>query len=108
MITITNRAVDKIEELLAERGSIGLLISIECGAGCSSIIDYTLSYVTEVDSNMITIEVSGIKFFYAPEIELMIRGLNIDVVGDNSAYGFIVTNKYHRPCQNCSCKCGMV
>jgi hypothetical protein len=57
---------------------------------------------------MATVEVSGINFFYAPEIELMIRGLNIDVTGNDGEYGFVVTNKYHRPCQNCSCRCGVI
>jgi nitrogen fixation NifU-like protein len=108
VITITDQAVSRITELLTEHGGVGLLISIGCGSGCSSSIDYAISYVTDVDGSMVTAEASGIKFFYAPEIELMIRGLNIDVVGDGDEGGFVITNKYHRPCQNCSCRCGGV
>ncbi|MDR2458867.1 MAG: hypothetical protein LBD43_02120 [Holosporales bacterium] len=106
VITITDRAVSKITELLEERGNVGLLITIGCGVGCSSSIDYALSYVANVASHMCTIEARGIKFFYAPEIELIIRGINIDVAGDDDECGFVVTNKYHKPCQNCTCGCG--
>ncbi|MDR1365276.1 MAG: hypothetical protein LBJ42_01660 [Holosporales bacterium] len=106
VITVTNLAADRIKESLSEHGGIGLLISIERGDSCSSSLDYSLSYVTTAGDNMVAIEAKGIKFFYEPEIELMIRGLDIDVANGDEECGFVVTNKYHKPCQNCSCRCG--
>jgi nitrogen fixation NifU-like protein len=106
-ITITSAAADKVKEMLTEHGGKGILISIGSG-GCAVGIDYSLSYVSDDGANLDTLEASGIKFFYEHEIALMIRGLSIDLADNADGHGFVVTNKYHRPCQNCSCGCSRI
>lgn len=104
-ISITKEASDKIKELLKEHNSIGINISVISG-GCSGI-DYTLGYVNEEKDNQSVIEVDGIKIYYDPSIELLLNGVNIELFDNGFGMGFIVTNKNHMPCANCTCNCGM-
>lgn len=53
------------------------------------------------------IEVDGIKIYYDSEIEILLNGVNIDLFDNGFGAGFIVTNKNHMPCANCTCNCGM-
>lgn len=105
-INITQEASDKIKELLKEHNSIGVSISVMSG-GCSGI-DYTLGYVNEGQiNNQSVIEIDGIKIYYDPSIELLLNGVNIDLFDNGFGAGFIVTNKNHMPCANCTCGCGV-
>ncbi len=104
-INITKTASDKIKELMKEHNSIGISISIVSG-GCSGI-DYTLGYVNEEPTNNQSImEIDGIKIYFDPSIELLLNGVNIDLFDNGFGSGFIVTNKNHMPCANCTCNCG--
>lgn len=63
---------------------------------------------SEISSNKLSvIEVDGIKVYYDPSIELLLNGVNIDLFDNGFGSGFIVTNKNHMPCANCTCGCGM-
>lgn len=105
-INITEEASNKIKELLKEHNSIGINISVISG-GCSGI-DYTLGYVNEESiNNQSLIEINGIKIYYDPSIELLLNGVNIDLFDNGFGSGFIVTNKNHMPCANCTCGCGV-
>lgn len=104
MITITKKAAEKIKKLIEEQNAVGVDILIE-SSGCSGL-NYSLSYEKNADTtDKAKIEVDGISFFYDKEMELMIRGIDIDIVENGISNGFSVTNKYHRPCQNCTCGC---
>ena len=104
-INITEEAAIKIKELIIEHNSIGINISVMSG-GCSGI-DYTLGYVNKEHDNQSVIEVDGIKIYYDPSIELLLNGVNIDLFDNGFGAGFIVTNKNHMPCANCTCNCGV-
>lgn len=104
IITITEKASTKLKELLKEHDCIGILISPIAG-GCSGI-DYSMAYETEENPNRSKVEVSGINFFYEKELELLIRGLDIDLVENSFGHGFIMKNKNHFGCQNCNGSCG--
>ena len=107
MITVSNKAVAKIKELMAEHKSIGINIAILSG-GCSGI-EYALGYVEEEPKDKKSIEVDDIKFFYNPDEELLIKGADIDLVENSFGAGFLVTNKNQMSCgggcESCTCGC---
>lgn len=106
LINITKTASNKIKELMKEHNSIGISISVISG-GCSGI-DYTLGYVNEEHTNnQSVIEIDGIRIYFDPSIELLLNGVNIDLFDSDFGSGFIVTNKNHMPCANCTCGCGV-
>ena len=100
-IKISHDAIAKIKELLKERKSLGILISVING-GCSGI-DYALGYVDEAPEGKKFIEVENIKFYYDPQIELLLNGVEISLMENSFGAGFVVTNKTHSRCQNCTC-----
>lgn len=104
MITVTEKALTKLRELLAEHGGIGISIAVISG-GCSGI-DYALAYEPEGDSTKPFIEKHGMKFFYEKELEPLINGVSIDLVENSFGHGFIVTNKNHVGCAHCDGSCG--
>jgi len=104
MITVSEKAISKIKELLAENKSVGITISVISG-GCSGI-DYTLAYETEEDVNKTKVVVDSVNFYYDPALELLIKGTTIDIVENSFGHGFVVTNKNHVGCCNCNGSCG--
>lgn len=104
MITVSEKAAFKIKELLTENKSVGITISVVSG-GCSGI-DYALAYETEEDTNKAKTVVNNINFYYDPELELLIKGLEIDIVENSFGHGFVVTNKNHVGCCHCNGSCG--
>lgn len=103
MITISEQALEKLKDLLLDHGGIGISISVVLG-GCSGV-DYSMAYETEENSEKSKIEVSGIKFFYDQDLELLMKGLTINLVENSFGHGFVLTNKNYTGCQNCSCGC---
>ncbi len=104
MISVSEKAVTKIKELMNEHNSVGILISVLSG-GCSGI-EYTLGYVDEIPSDKKVFECENIKFFYEPDMEILIKGAEIDLMENAFGAGFIVTNKNHQSgCANCTCGC---
>ncbi len=107
MITVSDKAMAKIKELISEHKSIGINIAVLPG-GCSGF-EYTLGYVDNAPTDKKFIEILGIKFFYNPDEELLIKGVNIDIVENSFGTGFIVTNKNQMSCgggcENCTCGC---
>lgn len=101
MITITPKAIEKLKELLKEHGGVGINIAVLSG-GCSGI-EYALSYENEQDGSKSKIDIDGLAFFYDPKIELLIDGVEIDLIESNFGQGFSVINKKHVGCANCSC-----
>ena len=104
MITISEKAIVKMKELIAENKSVGISISVISG-GCSGI-DYTLAYEAEEDKSKTKIVIDGINFYYDPALELLIKGLAIDIVENSFGHGFVVTNKNHVGCAHCDGSCG--
>ena len=107
IISVSDKAVAKIKELISSHNSIGVSISVLTG-GCSGI-EYTLGYVNSEPKDKSVIEVSGIKFFYDANMEVLIKGVDIDLIENTFGTGFIVTNKNQIACgggcSNCTCGC---
>lgn len=107
IITVSDKAIAKMKELIKEHNSIGINIVILSG-GCSGI-EYTLGYVDEEPKDKKLVEIAEIKFFYNPDESLLIKGVDIDLVENSFGAGFIVTNKNQMSCgggcENCTCGC---
>ena len=104
MITVTEKAANKMKELMKENNAIGISISVISG-GCSGI-DYALSYEEKDDDQKTKIVVDGINFYFDTTLELLIKGLEIDIVENDFGHGFVLTNKNHVGCCNCNGSCG--
>lgn len=102
-IIISDKALKKLNELIAERKCLGINISVLSG-GCSGI-EYSLGYVDTELTDKCKIEVDKIKFYYDKDIELLIKGMQIDLMESSFGVGFTVINKTHSHCQNCTCNC---
>lgn len=104
IISVSEKAIAKIKDLMQEHGSIGITISVLSGS-CAGI-EYTLGYADEIPINNKSVEIDGIKFFYEPDMEMLIKGAEIDLMENSFGAGFIVTNKHHKGgCSNCTCGC---
>lgn len=106
MITISEKATVKLKELMLTHGVTCKGIGINVNAGGCSGIQYSLSYEMEENEEKSKIEVNGIAFFFDPNFEMVISGLNIELVENSFGHGFIVENKNQVSCKNCTCKCG--
>ena len=104
MIEITKSAQEKLKELVSENKAIGITISVISG-GCSGI-DYALGYEAEEDPAKEKVTIDGINFYYDPALDLLIKGLSIDLIENSFGHGFVTTNKNHVGCQHCNGSCG--
>jgi nitrogen fixation NifU-like protein len=103
MISVTDVALAKLKDLVREQGCLGIYLSVKDG-GCSGL-EYSLAYETECGTEKGKFEVDGLTIYYDSAVELMIKGTSIEMVESDFGHGFIVTNKSHVGCQNCTCKC---
>jgi iron-sulfur cluster assembly protein len=107
MITVTEKALLKLRELIREQDARGITITAEEN-GCSGF-QYSLSYESNENAGegekkkSKSTTVDGVSFLYESEIEPKINGLNIDIVESILGPGFTVTNKNQSTCQNCTC-----
>ncbi len=103
MITVSNEALKKLKELIMNNGEncLGICINVSSG-GCSGI-NYSLAYEMEEDPEKTKIEVDGVDFYFEPKFEMLVNGLDIDIVSNSFGQGFVVTNKNQVSCANCTC-----
>ncbi|MDR1488196.1 MAG: iron-sulfur cluster assembly scaffold protein [Holosporales bacterium] len=107
MITVSEYAIKKLKELITSKGKECKGVSVVINnAGCAGI-NYTLAYEIEekniVDKKFENID--GVFFFYNEDDEILINGIEINVVENSLGVGFVVTNKNQFSCENCTCKC---
>jgi nitrogen fixation NifU-like protein len=104
MISASEKAVKEIKDLMSQHNSVGIIISVLSG-GCAGI-EYTLGYADEIPSDKKVFEYENIKFFYDPDMEILIKGAEIELMENTFGSGFVVTNKNHKGgCSNCTCGC---
>lgn len=102
MITITERAAEKVHELQEEEGLIGhgLRVGVR-GGGCSGL-SYLIEFAEAPDEGDYTWEVNGIKLFVDPKSYLYLVGTELDYVDTLMETGF----KFHNPNVSRECGCG--
>ena len=101
MISLTERAAEKVQKCLQKRGQgIGLRVGVKT-TGCSGLA-YVLEYVDQSKPEDQTIESNNCQIFVDPKSSVYLQGLTIDWVkqGLNEGFEFINPNERNR------CGCG--
>ncbi len=101
MLTLTNAAVAKVKEILAERGEdAGLRIAV-VGGGCSGF-QYQMTLDKNANADDEVFEQDGLKVFLDAKSKLYLNQTSVDYVDGLSGSGF----KFDNPNARGSCGCG--
>ena len=93
MITLTERAADKVTKYLVNRGKgLGIRIGVKT-SGCTGFA-YVLEFVDQTDEHDLVFESNGAKVIVDPKSLVYIDGTEIDFVkkGLNEGFEFINPN----------------
>jgi iron-sulfur cluster assembly accessory protein len=99
-ISVSNRAANRIREIMAGAGQNALRVSVQ-GGGCSGF-RYDFEIVSETNADDLVIEKSGARVAIDPVSVPFIAGSEIDFVDDLIGASFKITN----PNATASCGCG--
>lgn len=101
-LTISDRAAERVREILAKRGkpSAGVRLSTR-DAGCSGMM-YTLDYVDEPEAGDELVEDKGVRLYVDAASLLHLIGTEMDFEEDKFSTGFVFRN----PNEKGRCGCG--
>jgi iron-sulfur cluster assembly protein len=101
VITMTDKAADRVREIVATRDNAhGLRVGIKKG-GCAGM-EYTVDLVTEPSAKDDHIEHKGANVYVAPEAALYLLGTEMDFETTTLRTGFVFRN----PNESSACGCG--
>jgi len=101
MISVTERAAKKIQQVIDRRGKgLGIRIGIKT-TGCSGLA-YVLEYVDNPQGDDYCIECQGCWLFVDPKSSVYIKGLEVDYVRNGLNEGF----EFKNPNERDKCGCG--
>ena len=102
MITLTDRAVAKVKQLMIAEGKegYGLRVAVR-GGGCSGF-EYGLTFEEAAAEKDKVLELSGLQVFLDDMSQLYLDGTSIDFVDSLAGSGFKIDN----PQSGGSCGCG--
>lgn len=101
MVTLTVAAIDKVKEIMAQRGEEGGLRIAVIGGGCSGF-QYQMSLDAEANADDKVIEQDGLRVFIDARSLLYLDGTCVDYVDGLSGAGF----KFDNPNSRGTCGCG--
>jgi iron-sulfur cluster assembly accessory protein len=102
MLQVTDRAVEKIQQLLEadSKKGYGLRVSVQ-GGGCSGF-QYSMSWENEQKPNDRILEFSGLEVYLDAMSEIYLEDVKIDYVDSLQESGFKIEN----PKATGTCGCG--
>lgn len=102
VMTLTDKAADRVRNLVAasKEPAVGLRIGIKKG-GCAGM-EYTVDLVSDSDSKDDMVEKDGARVYVAPEAVLFLLGTEMDFETTTLRSGFVFNN----PNQTSACGCG--
>ena len=102
MLAMTDKAVIKVKELLAEESKqgYGLRVAVH-GGGCSGF-QYGLTFENEQRENDHVLEMNGLKVFVDAMSGMYLEGVSIDYIDSLEGSGFKIEN----PSATGTCGCG--
>lgn len=102
MLQLSDKAVDKVKQLMAaeNKEGYGLRVAVQ-GGGCSGF-QYGLTFENEQKSSDQVLEFNGLKVFVDSMSHLYLEGVKIDYVDSLAGSGFKIDN----PKSTGSCGCG--
>ncbi|MEQ8371430.1 MAG: iron-sulfur cluster assembly accessory protein [Alphaproteobacteria bacterium] len=101
MITLTERAAERVRTLMARAGDnmVGLRLGVT-SKGCSGM-SYKMEYVSEAQPHDEVVEDRGVKILIDPLATMFILGTEIDYVEDTLQSGFVFNNPNARNLCGC-------
>ena len=101
-ITITDKAVSRIKEIMssAEQSTIGVRIGVKSG-GCAGM-SYVMEYATDIKPNEEIIEEKGVKVLIDPKAVMYLLGTEMDYKKEKFSSQFVFKN----PNESERCGCG--
>ena len=100
-ITLSERAAQRVQKFLAQRGKgIGLRLGVRT-SGCSGMA-YTIEFVDEATTEDLAFESYGVKMIIDPKSLTFLDGTELDFVREGLNEGF----KFNNPNVKNTCGCG--
>ena len=100
-ITLSERAAQRVQKFLAQRGrGIGLRLGVRT-SGCSGMA-YTIEFVDEATAEDLAFESYGVKMIIDPKSLTVLDGTELDFVREGLNEGF----KFNNPNVKNTCGCG--
>lgn len=100
-VTLTEKAAQRVEKFLANRGKgIGLRLGVKT-TGCSGMA-YTLEFVDEMQPEDLSFESYGVQVIVDPKSLTYIDGTELDYTKEGLNEGF----KFNNPNVKDECGCG--
>ena len=101
MITLTDKASNKVRQQIQKRGrGLGIRIGVKT-TGCSGLA-YVLEFVDSVIEGDIKVDCEGCSLFIDPKSCAYVKGLEIDFVRNGLNEGF----EFNNPNERDKCGCG--
>lgn len=102
VITLTQQAITRVEEMLNARGkpSVGIRIGVRT-KGCNGM-SYTLEYADEIMPGDEVVDLGSFKVLIEPKAMLFVIGTRMDFVEEKLKSGFVFQN----PNEKGTCGCG--
>lgn len=101
-VNLTEGAVEKVRELIAEENEPGLALRMAVRPGGCSGFSYEMYFDAEVDSNDIIEEFGDVRVLVDPDSAEMVRGSTLDYKDGLMGAGFAIEN----PNVTRTCGCG--
>lgn len=102
MITLTDQAVVKLKELLAQENDPALCLRVFVRPGGCDGFSYGMTFASDVEEGDQVIERGGVRVLVDRNSQLMLQGAEIDYVSSVTATGFAIRN----PNAVSTCGCG--
>ncbi len=101
MLTVTDKAARKIQQVIAKRGKgLGIRLGVKT-TGCSGLA-YVLEYVDDANLEDTLFESNKCKLFVDPKSFVYLQGVEIDYVRNGLNEGF----EFNNPNERDKCGCG--
>ena len=101
MVTLTATAINKVKQIMLERGEEGGLRIAIVGGGCSGY-QYQMSLDAEPEADDKVFDQEGLKVFVDSRSMLYLNGTQVDYVDGLNGSGF----KFENPNSRGACGCG--
>lgn len=102
MITLTDTAADKVKQLITAEGDDALALRVAVRPGGCSGFSYEMFFDSDVASDDLTVEKSGVRVIVDPSSAQLLTGATLDYKDGLDQSGFAITN----PNAQRTCGCG--
>jgi len=102
VITLTDTAADKVRQLITAEGDEALALRVAVRPGGCSGFSYEMFFDSDVASDDLTVEKSGVRVIVDPSSAQLLTGATLDYKDGLDQSGFAITN----PNAERTCGCG--